>query len=81
MPKPKKINYTGSSKIINALVGIGNWALDNSGTNVEANPAESATDSLGTVLIDDTVYDLGLENITTSDIDDIFDAVFGDSES
>lgn len=29
MPKPKKITYSGDSKIIKAIVNIGNWLLDN----------------------------------------------------
>lgn len=29
MPKPKKIQYGGESKIVGALVGIANWLLDN----------------------------------------------------
>lgn len=29
MPKPKKIQYSGESKVINAIVNIANWLLDN----------------------------------------------------
>ena len=29
MPKPKKIQYNGDSKVIAALANVGNWLLDN----------------------------------------------------
>ena len=69
MPKPKKINYTGSSKIINALVNIENWLLDNIGTGVTPNPSGTATDNLEKIQIESTIYAIkDTDAIHTADV-------------
>lgn len=40
------------------LCGDGTWAVPTGGTNVEPNPVEPATDTLNSIKIDDTVYEI-----------------------
>lgn len=57
--KPKKIIFTGQSKITLALVNVVNWLLDNGGSGgsgITPNPSGTATDNLVKAEIDGTIY-------------------------
>lgn len=62
MSKPKKLQYNGSSKVIQYIVTCVNWLLDNggggSGSNVTVTPTVTTGTKIAEISVDDTVSEL-----------------------